>query len=29
MKEEYPEIGSPVRFEQTLAALKGLLEGRR
>jgi energy-coupling factor transport system ATP-binding protein len=29
LKEEYPEIGSPVRFEQTLAALKGLLEGRR
>jgi energy-coupling factor transport system ATP-binding protein len=28
LKEEYPEIGSPVRFEQTLAALKGLLEGR-
>ncbi len=29
LKEEYPEIGSPVRFEQTLAALKSLLEGRR
>jgi energy-coupling factor transport system ATP-binding protein len=29
LREEYPEIGSPVRFEQTLAALKGLLEGRR
>ena len=29
LKKEYPEIGSPVRFEQTLAALKGLLEGRR
>jgi energy-coupling factor transport system ATP-binding protein len=29
LKEEYPEIGSPVRFEQTLAALKGLLEGKR
>ena len=29
LKEEYPEIGSPVRFEETLAALKGLLEGRR
>jgi energy-coupling factor transport system ATP-binding protein len=29
LKEEYPEIGSPVRFEQTLAALKGLLKGRR
>jgi energy-coupling factor transport system ATP-binding protein len=29
LKEEYPEIGSPVRFEQTLSALKGLLEGRR
>jgi energy-coupling factor transport system ATP-binding protein len=29
LKEVHPEIGSPVRFEQTLAALKGLLEGRR
>jgi energy-coupling factor transport system ATP-binding protein len=29
LREEYPEIGSPVRFEETLAALKGLLEGRR
>ena len=29
LREEYPEIGSPVRFEQTLVALKGLLEGRR
>lgn len=29
LKEEYPEIGSPVRFEQTLSALKALLEGRR
>jgi energy-coupling factor transport system ATP-binding protein len=28
LREPYPEVGRPVRFEETLAALKGLLEGR-
>ena len=29
LREEHPEVGSPVRFDETLAALKGLLEGGR
>jgi energy-coupling factor transport system ATP-binding protein len=28
LREPYPEVGRPVRFEETLAALKGVLEGR-
>ena len=28
LREGRPEVGRPVRFEETLAALKGLLEGR-
>ena len=28
LREPYPEVGKPVRFDETLAALKGLLEGR-
>jgi energy-coupling factor transport system ATP-binding protein len=28
LRGPYPEVGRPVRFEDTLAALKGLLEGR-
>lgn len=28
LREPYPEVGRPVRFEETLAALKGLLGGR-
>ena len=28
LRDPYPEVGKPVRFEETLAALKGLLEGR-
>jgi len=29
LREGYPEVGRPVRFEETLSALNGLLEGRR
>ena len=29
LREPYPEVGRPVRFEETLSALNGLLEGRR
>jgi energy-coupling factor transport system ATP-binding protein len=28
LRGPYPVVGTPVRFEETLAALKGLLEGR-
>jgi energy-coupling factor transport system ATP-binding protein len=28
LRDRYPEVGKPVRFEETLAALNGLLEGR-
>jgi energy-coupling factor transport system ATP-binding protein len=28
LREGYPEVGRPVRFEETLSALNGLLEGR-
>ena len=28
LREGHPEVGRPVRFEETLSALNGLLEGR-